>query len=59
MFFGVAATRGTHTTKAATAAAEVALTVVRAATTPKPWPRSTRKTTETGDDDYPGIDYGL
>ena len=49
-FFGLAVTRGTHITKAAAAAAaEVALAVVRAATTPKPWPRSTRKTTETGD----------
>ena len=46
--FGLAATKDTHTTKAAAAAAEVALAVARAATTPKPWRRSTRITTKTG-----------
>ena len=41
VFFGFA-TRGTHITRAAAAAA-VTLAVARAATTPKTWPRSTPK----------------
>ena len=50
MFFWLAATKGTHLSKAAAAAAgAVAQAVARAATTPKTWPRSTPKITETGD----------
>ena len=50
--FGACDEKNPHnnsTAAAATAAAEVALVVVRAVTTPKTWPRSTPKTTETGD----------